>query len=720
VALTIDYLDDAVVVWELTDDGVVARRDPRFTPTLYASTPPGTVDEAALRDLHGAVDPLPQVAETRLTTARPGFRHDDQPVLRIAVTDVDAVEEVAWFVARRGRPGDYRLFDVDLSREFRYCLERDVPARPAREPTTLRLAIPERAIAAGDLDRVTIDGEPHDGSPSRLLDLVERRLRERDPDVLVLTTGRVVPALFDAAADCGRSRSFRLGRRPGYQQLAGRSTYESYGRVGHSPARYTVPGRVLLDESNAFFWHEAGLDGCLDLVERSGKPLQELGWASIGTVLTAIQIREAKRRGVLVQWKAWRPERFKTMNRLHAADRGGCTLSPDVGLHADVHELDFTSLYPSIICTRNLSPETVRCDCHAGRNDVAELGYAVCDEAGYLPDVLRPLIEDRAALKRRIEATDDPDERAALAGRSSALKWILVACFGYQGFSNAKFGRIEVHEAINAVARDVLLGAKATLEDGGWRVLHGIVDSLWVTPRVADPRPLDDLAGAITDRAGVELEYEAAYDWLALVPRRDSGTGALTKYAGRRAGPDRDADDAFKHRGIECRQRSTSPFVAAVQADLLRALDAHLAGRPPADWPGDALGAVCERLRVHLSRLRRGAVPPDDLVVTRRTSKPRDAYRQATRSVAALDRAAADGLPVHPGQSVEYVVVDDDRAGRERVRLAGEAVQGDYDVDFYEARAIRAAESVLSPMGWRAADVRSHLSSYRDASLDAF
>jgi len=61
-------------------------------------------------------------------------------------------------------------------------------------------------------------------------------------------------------------------------------------------------------------------------------------------------------------------------------------------------------------------------------------------------------------------------------------KWILVACFGYQGFSNAKFGRIECHEAINAFAREILLTVKQRLEAGGWRVVHGIVDSIWVTP----------------------------------------------------------------------------------------------------------------------------------------------------------------------------------------------------------------------------------------------
>ena len=190
--------------------------------------------------------------------------------------------------------------------------------------------------------------------------------------------------------------------------------------------------------------------------------------------------------------------------------------------HEDVYELDFASLYPNIICQHNLSPETVRCRCCESEN-VPELGYSVCVRDGYLPEVLQPIIDDRAAMKRRLrEENSSTTERERVSGQVDALKWILVSCFGYQGFSNAKFGRIEVHEAINAHARDILLTAKERLEEGGWRVLHGIVDSVWV----------------------------------AFCALRDGEAGALTKYFGRRRDLNSD-DDLHKMRGIECRQRST-------------------------------------------------------------------------------------------------------------------------------------------------------------------
>ena len=96
-------------------------------------------------------------------------------------------------------------------------------------------------------------------------------------------------------------------------------------------------------------------------------------------MLTAIQICEAHDRGVLVPWHSWRHEFYKPMGTLYDADRGGFIFAPEVGVHEDIHELDFSSLYPNIICTRNVSPDVIRCDCHSDRDDVPGLGYSICD-----------------------------------------------------------------------------------------------------------------------------------------------------------------------------------------------------------------------------------------------------------------------------------------------------------------------------------------------------
>ncbi|WP_436901541.1 type B DNA-directed DNA polymerase [Halovenus halobia] len=695
MAFTIEFRDGRVLEWHATESGTECRERDAYTPTIYASAD----SEHALADLEAAAAARGDVCQTSRESWRPAFRRDAETVCRLDVTTMDRVQPVAGWIRRRERPGTYRLFNVDFSPEFRYCLECGVDPVPDRPLRTLELTAPGPGNPEAPVEELMIEDEPVAGAAT-IVETLRQRLTDVDPDVLVVSEAGLVPALTETAAEHGQQ--LHLGRRPGYEQLATASTYEHYGQTAHSPARYAVPGRVLIDRSNTFFYEQANLAGCLDLVERSRKPLQELSWASIGNVLTAIQIREALARGVLVPWQSWRHEFPKTMRQLHEADRGGFTFTPEVGVHEQVHELDFSSLYPNIICTRNISPETIRCPCH-DTDDVPGLGYSICPEPGYLPDVLQPIIDDRDEIKSQLEQADSPDRNAALDGQSAALKWILVSCFGYQGFSNAKFGRIECHEAINAVARQILLDAKAQLEDGGWRVVHGIVDSLWVTAREdATQQPLDQIVADVTQATEIRLEYEGEYDWIAFVPRRSDDTGALTTYFGRRT------DGSYKYRGIECRQRSTSEFVADCQRSLVERFDRT---RDPE--------AVCLELSRWLRRLEAGTVSPERLAITVRTSKPAQQYRRRTRTTAALERSGQAGFDHQPGQDVQYVVVDDDRDDRDRVRLAHESVDS-VDSSFYRERLLRAAESVLSPSGWRVEDIEAALHDHVDTSLSQF
>ncbi|MDS0297083.1 MULTISPECIES: type B DNA-directed DNA polymerase [Haloferacaceae] len=712
---TFDFLDDGrVLEWETTADGAVATEREDYSPRFYvASRAPD--DEIDLTRLRSVYERHPDVVATDIVARRPGFRRDDEDVLAVDVVHIDRITSLA----RQARQlseypvGDLACFNVDLSREFRYCLENDVDPTPTSDLSTLRLDVPLTETTGDAYTELAVGGETVTGPPADILTTVQAALDDHDPDVLVCSTSEIVPTLYEMAASNGAD-NFSLSRTPegDFQQLASRSTYASYGRVGHSPARYNVPGRAIIDRSNTFFFGETNIDGVLDLVSRSRKPIQEAAWASIGNILTAIQICEAHERGVLVPWHSWRHEKFKSTGVLHDADRGGFIFAPEVGLHEDVHELDFSSLYPNIICTHNVSPDVIRCECHRDREDVPGLGYSICDDRGYLVDVLQPIIDARDEIKaaiRREQERDEPDEERLdeLEGRSGALKWILVACFGYQGFNNAKYGRIECHEAINAFAREILLTAKQRLEAGGWRVVHGIVDSIWVTPNPdvddEDRESLEALATEITEAVDIRLEYESHYDWVAFVPQRESDAGALTKYFGKVVD-----EDEFKIRGIEARQRSTPPFIEDVQRECLDRLDTTQSPE-----------AVLSCLDRAVSKLHAGEVAVERLVERNRVSKPLDGYTQNTQNVAALKRARDQDLAVHPGQDIEYVVVDDEKSSRERVVLAHEEVET-YDPSYYETQLVRAVESVLSPLGWDQTDIRRSLAETREVELTDF
>ena len=696
MTITIDCRDGTPIRWVADGAGAEPIVDADYQPTLYAAA---RNDRTRYLDwLADALAVDPKV--TGVTTER-HYRtlaaEERSPTLRIDLDRLGEARQVAREIRGRERrehaPGVISLYDVDFDPGFRYCLDTGHDPMPDRELRTLSLSLPP---AEDDLSKLAVEG-------SEIADdeTVERVLAERDPDVLVVSRAELVARLVE--------RGVELGRRPGYRQLAGESTYVSYGQVGHSPARYAVPGRAIVDRSNSFLLSKSSMAGLRYFVDRAGKPVQELARDSIGGVLTAIEIREARKRGVLAPAQKRQTERWKSLETLHTADRGGFSFQPEARVHEAVHELDFASLYPNIIRANRVSPETVCCDCH-DTADVPELGYSICDsvEGSFLGSVLGPLLDDRSEFKSQRRARDSPTPE--LDAKIEAIKWVLVSCFGYQGYRHAKFGRIEVHEAINAFAREIMLTAKEHVEAAGWQVVHGIVDSLWVTPAPnREQTPIREVAAAISEDIGIALEHEGHFAWIAFCPRKRASGSALMRYFGRWSDePPGDDGERYKLRGIEARQRSTCPFVERAQRELIGVFDDTRAPRP-----------VCDRLARQLGRLRSGRLSTVDLAITQRVSKRPAAYDRASRAKAALERASILGVERSPGQSVRYVVIDDERSGADRVRLAFEEPEA-YDAGFYADRLVRAAESVLAPLGWDRDDIRRFLAETRNARLSSF
>ena len=151
---------------------------------------------------------------------------------------------------------------------------------------------------------------------------------------------------------------------------------------------------------------------------------------------------------------------------------------------------------------------------------------------------------------------------------------MLVTCFGYLGYKNARFGKIEAHEAVTAYGRDKLLTAKEIFEAAGFTVLHGLTDCLWVQKpgilgRTCCP-PRRSWAGQIVCRehgfrvTGVKLALEGVYRWIFfMASKQDPKRPVATRYFGVFA------DGSLKVRGLMCRRRDTPPFVRRAQEAML-------------------------------------------------------------------------------------------------------------------------------------------------------
>jgi DNA polymerase I len=305
----------------------------------------------------------------------------------------------------------------------------------------------------------------------------------------------------------------------------------------------------------------------------------------------------------------------RNISELKACDKGGMIFQPEPGVYEKVHQIDFTSLYPSIIVKYNLSPETIE---HP-------------EIKGFFSNVISSLLNLRIETKRLKKTNPD------YAGIDSVLKWMLVTCFGYTGYRNAKFGQIQVHERITGISRELLMQIKELADDMGFEVLHGIVDCLWVIGE-----PISSYKESVEKKTGILTEVDS-YDWITFLPMSD-GAGAYNRYFGRLN------TGKMKIRGVMARKGDTPEYVRRMQHELFDVL-AIAKSREKLREVEPVAQAVRKKYMQGLD-----CVDVRELAIHRRLSRIN--YSRRCAEASAVQEYRRSGLSLVPGMEIGYVVKD--------------------------------------------------------------
>jgi DNA polymerase-2 len=545
---------------------------------------------------------------------------------------------------------------------------------------------PTRLIIANERGQVQVDLEP-----SRLLlATINALLKRHDPDIVLTRWGDtwLFPLLMALQRELGASY-FNPNRDLSRQPLRRKAnSYFTYGQVIYRGEQTHLFGRWHIDRTNAMMFDEYGLHGIFEQARVTGLPVQEVARKSPGAGISAMQMLVALRRGVLVPYQKQQVEQFKSASELIRADRGGMVYQPITGIHQDVAEIDFVSMYPSIMARFNISPETVGVYAE-GAQFVPELGIPIDQSReGLIPATLKPLLSKRIAIKQRMATMNPYDCRyKSLKARSVALKWLLVVSFGYLGYKNARFGRIEGHEAVTAYSREMLLRAKEAAEDAGYCVLHMYVDGLWVKHEEGNEITIGEVLDEITARTGLPISLEGIYRFVAFLPSRlDERVPVPNRYYGIFQ------DGSLKMRGIETRRHDTPPFVARVQKEILQQLANANSDRPlETQLPG-----IVDVLRQRLDELHSGKIEVTDLLVTHRVSRTSEEYKASSPAARAMQQLQAVGKQLRPGQSIRFLYMQG-KPGVHAWNLPTPPNLNSIDTHRYSTLLIRAASSILQP-----------------------
>ena len=519
--------------------------------------------------------------------------------------------------------------------------------------------------------------------PGELLAYLNDVLEQFDPDFLLTQWGDnwVMPTLLKLATQVGITLCLNRDRqREVHWQKE--LTYFSYGQIIYRAEEAHLFGRCHIDQRNAMMWRDYGLDGVLESARVTAQSIERAARVSPGSGISAMQMLTALEHQILVPWHKQQVEQFKSGMDLIQRDRGGLIYQPIVGVHANVAQVDFISMYPAIIIKGNISPEV----------PLPDGIIPASDELGVVPLTLKPLYDKRVALKMNQDSLpkDDPIVKRDKA-RASALKWLLVVCFGFLGYKNARFGRIEAHEAVTNGGREVLLLAKDVAEAMGFEVLHLFVDALWLKkPGAVTKKDFSCVLDAISDATGLGIGLDGVYRWVAFLPSRaDSRIPVANRYFGVFQ------DGSLKVRGIEARRRDTPPWVSETQTKMLNTLAQAYVPEMLNKKVADAFSIF----RQALQSLREDRVPVEKLVITSRITHELEGYKSPTPAVrAARQLLQKTGKRVRPGQKMRFVFTrgDPDVFPWE---MEGDLDVSQLDKEKYIDLLARAASSVLYPFG---------------------
>lgn len=542
-------------------------------------------------------------------------------------------------------------------------------------------------------------------SPKELISQINHYLYKYDPDVLLTDYGdaTLLPMLQQIASELNMPLYLNRDANAGVM-FSKAITYFSYGQVKQRDGTFALSGRWHLDRENSFIMGEGDLDGLYDLARMSQIGVQQQARTSIGSALSSMQISWTYRNNVLVPYKRPIKEAFKSLTTLLKSDRGGLHFMPEIGYHEQVAELDFASMYPTIMRNHNISTETLDCGCCPdSRHHVPEIGFRICEKRrGLVPATLEPIIKKRATFKQ-LKATAPTEElKKKYHNRQTALKWILVTCFGYLGFKKSRLGRIEAHESVNAFARDTLLRAKEIAEEEGFELIHAIVDCVWLKKPGATHEDYHRLSEKIEQETGIKISVEGIYQWIVFPSSKmDEEIPTATRYVGMY-----DTGE-FKVRGIEVRRKDVPKYIQHSQEAMLKVLaDANDVAGVKALVPN-----VLEVAKQYVDDLKRGNVPPFDLVIRRRISK--DPYEYENNSINAIvsQTLAEAGIRLMAGESVQYIITDatGKKDPMKAKPLALYALDDGYDAEKYADMVLEAAETLLEPLGYSKTELKMEL-----------
>lgn len=299
--------------------------------------------------------------------------------------------------------------------------------------------------------------------------------------------------------------------------------------------------------------------------------------------------------------------------------KGATVLEPKKGLHTNgcTLVLDFKSLYPSIIRTYNISPDTILLGKDfEGKFFTSPVNARFVDPSirqGTLPAVLKDLLDLRAKVKKEMRSSTG-DKKRILDNTQLAIKIMANSFYGYTGFAMARLYVLEIASSITGYGRENLEITRKMIEEKfPYKVIYADTDSVFLETGITDldvaKKTGEEVSKHVSENLPgyLELDFEKILRTFLILTKK--------RYAGWSFEKSGDVwKDKLVMKGIETVRRDWCPLVSDTMNEILVMILKQ----------GDVKGAT-EHVKEIIQKLKRNEIPLEKLTMIKGITKnPRD------------------------------------------------------------------------------------------------
>ena len=354
---------------------------------------------------------------------------------------------------------------------------------------------------------------------------------------------------------------------------------------------------------------------------------------------------------------------------------GAYVFQPKPGLYKNLVVFDFTSYWPSIIVSFNLSRSTLLLKKEKDSLEVEISGKKVyfSKKPGFFPLMLKDIIEKRKQYKQEYAKNPSPITKA----RSNAFKLLANASYGYQGFFGARYYCPEASASTTSISRDITKKTIDLINSKNYIVTYSDTDSLMIQLDKNTKKDALKLLEEINKNLPgiMELDLEDFYKRGIWVTKRTGEFGAKKKYALI------NEENKIKIRGFETVRRDWCDLARVTQNKVLEYVLKE----------GNEKKAL-EYTKQIIKKLKERKITLNELMIRTQLKKSIDEYKSEGPHVTIAKKMKSLDMPVKIGMLMQYYISEPEASQktktgktkgpiRDRAKLPDE--KGEYDLDYY-------------------------------------